>query len=306
VYQRNRSIWQFSLFQIPLMLLGACLAAALLFWLLGLGKPKVSVAIALDLSNSTYNNATFNAPGTVLNQQVEAVRGYLDANAKLKSPNNVQVFGFGGAVIPLTPSFQSDSNQARTDLDKTLSDPSLGQRILASQTDVSLALKETQKALSKEPKSCKEVLLVTDGTGDKVDPSIIQTAKSEKTRLNVLIVAENIVGGLQSIELASAALQTGGIALPAQVGTLGTLFINEFFKQFNSNLKWIFFWLGLSWIALMWTLVLPMDRWFFQGIMGFQINLSGRLALGNALFWSVTTPQIIWNFARLPFISPCS
>ena len=69
----RRPLWRYPLFQIPLLLLGACLAAALLFWLLGLGRVPVAVAIALDLSSSTYSSE-FNAPGSIMAQEVQAVQ----------------------------------------------------------------------------------------------------------------------------------------------------------------------------------------------------------------------------------------
>lgn len=75
-------LWSYPLFQIPLILLGVCLIMLLLFWLLGFGRPQVAVAIALDVSGSTYesNIDKFNATGTILNQQVKAVQAYLKEN----------------------------------------------------------------------------------------------------------------------------------------------------------------------------------------------------------------------------------
>jgi Ca-activated chloride channel family protein len=38
------------------------------------------------------------------------------------------------------------------------------------------------------------------------------------------------------------------------------------------------------------------------------MNLSGQLSLGNALFWSVLTPIIIWQIWKildLPFFGAC-
>ena len=69
-------LWNYPLFQIPLICCGLCLVAATLFWLLGFGRPKVAVAIALDLSGSTYNNQIelFNSPGTIINKEVQAVQ----------------------------------------------------------------------------------------------------------------------------------------------------------------------------------------------------------------------------------------
>jgi Ca-activated chloride channel family protein len=65
------------------------------------------------------------------------------------------------------------------------------------------------------------------------------------------------------------------------------------------------FWLGLAWIALMWMLILPLDRWIFQGLMGMSMDLSGKLAISNALFWTVSTLSAIWRFFGIPFLSGC-
>lgn len=76
----RRPLWRYPLFQIPLMCLGACLVIAILVWTLEIGRPKVSVAIAIDLSPSTYQPQAFNASGTLMAQEVEAVRIYLRQN----------------------------------------------------------------------------------------------------------------------------------------------------------------------------------------------------------------------------------
>jgi Ca-activated chloride channel homolog len=303
---RRRALWQYPLFQIPLLLLALCLLAVLLCWLLGWGRPNVAAAIALDLSNSTYNNQSFNAPGTIVNQELEAVRVYLEENAKLKRPNQVQVFGFGGAVVPLTPAFQSDSEQVKAALNQSFSDPTLSQRVVPSVTDVNAALRESQKALSFLPPGCREILLVTDGTGDRIQDEIVQTAQTAKTRINVVLVTSGAIPNLEQLDLAKAAFQTGGLILPGQVGRLETLLVDQFFTRFNSNLKWILFWLGLAWIALMWLLVLPLDRWLFQLLLKLPMNIAGQVALGNALFWSILVPILIWQLSGLPFISPCA
>jgi Ca-activated chloride channel family protein len=60
----------------------------------------------------------------------------------------------------------------------------------------------------------------------------------------------------------------------------------------------------------MWLLVMPLDRWLFQGLLKMPINLAGKLALGNAFFWSAATPLIVWKLYQilefaLPFIGSC-
>jgi Ca-activated chloride channel family protein len=107
------------------------------------------------------------------------------------------------------------------------------------------------------------------------------------------------VVGATSPELQAAALATGGIYLSGEQNNLGMLFTDTFFTRFNSNLKWLILGLGATWIALMWTLILPLDRWLFQGLIGLNRSLSGQLSLSNALFWSILTPLIVWQLFNL-------
>jgi hypothetical protein len=71
----------------------------------------------------------------------------------------------------------------------------------------------------------------------------------------------------------------------------------------NSQSVW---WsLGITWIALMWTLVLPLDRWILQGWLKKPFNLAGKLALGNAFFWTALTPGLIWRLSSFSFLTLC-
>jgi hypothetical protein len=75
----------------------------------------------------------------------------------------------------------------------------------------------------------------------------------------------------------------------------------------KANWSWIVVCLGLAWIALMWTLVLPIDR-FLQKIVGWRFDLAGRAAIGYALFWTAATPGIVWRILevlKLPFLNRC-
>ena len=101
--------------------------------------------------------------------------------------------------------------------------------------------------------------------------------------------------------LRGAALATGGTYLSGDSNDLSAFFTDKFFSSFNSNLKWIMFWLGLAWISLMWTLLLPLDRWLFQGLFKMRIDLSGKLAISHGLFWTVVTLSAIWRFWGIPF-----
>lgn len=280
------------------MLLSACLVAAALFGLLGLGKPKVAVVIALDLSSSTYGD-TFNAPGTVMAQEIEAVKSYLQQNNKiLREPNQIQIFGFGGVVQPLTSDFKTNSQQLETELNQALPDPDLPQRIVSNATDLNLAIQQSTFGLSNIRDRCRELLLVTDGVA-KVSPDVIAGALAHRVKINAVVV------GNDADDLQTAAARTNGIYLSGERQNLETFFTDRFFIRFNSNLKWIIFWLGAAWIALMWLLLLPLDRWIFQGWLKLSMSLAGRLALGNALFWTVLTTIVVWRLSGLPLISSC-
>jgi len=299
----KRPLWLYPLFQIPSIFLGIFLALALLFWLLGWGRPTVAVAIALDLSPSTYGEspASFNAPNTVKAQEIAAVRSYIEhSSQKLKIPNQIQVLGFGGQVVPLTSGFLSDRQQLETELSKSLAEPTLQSR-LGNGTNLNQAIAEGIKALSNIAQHCRELVLVTDGAAD-VSPAVITQAVSQRVKINALVV------GSDAPQLQTSSIATKGIYILAAANALQTFFIDKIFPRFNSNLRWIVLCLGAAWIALMWMLTLPLDRWIFQSRIGLPMNLSGQLALGNALFWSVLTPLIlwqVWQLLGLPFFSSC-
>ncbi|MBC6453212.1 MAG: VWA domain-containing protein [Hormoscilla sp. SP5CHS1] len=297
----RRPLWLYPLFQITFTILGACLVAALLFGLLGFGRPPVAVAIALDLSSSTYGAGIFNAAGTIMAQEVQAVEAYLEKNSPdiLRQPNQVQVFGFGGVVKPLTNGFNSDSQQVKAELTQALRNPNLPEQIVASTTNLDLAIEEGTHALRNIQGRCRELLLVTDGEAP-VNPGIIADAALSRVKINSVVI------GGEAPALATAALATGGVYLSEDVDNLELLFTNRFLSRFNSNIRWIIFWLGCAWIAWMWMLIMPIDRWILQGIMQKHWTISGKLALGNALFWTFATPGIIWPLAGgIPFRSQC-
>lgn len=295
-------LWNYSLFQIPLICFGLCLIAAALFWLLGFGRPRVTVAIALDLSASTYNSQAelFNRPGTVLSQEIDAVQDYLKQNNEeiLRRPNQVRVFGFGGTIKPLTGNFDGNSKKVAQALVDSLNNKKLAQEIVPNSTDINLAIKTGVDALKIAPKSCRELILVTDGQAT-VSPIVVAEARANKVQINSVVV------GAEALALRAASLATGGIYLSGNGSSISTFFTDNFFSSFNSNLKWIVFWLGLAWICLMWTLVLPLDRWLFQGLLNLRIDRAGKLAISQALFWTVATLSAIWKFWGIPFLSGC-
>ena len=299
----RRPLWLYPIFQIPLICLGICLITALLFWggggLLGFGKPKVAVAIALDLSGSTYNDRVelFNSPGTIVDREVEAVKAYLKQNNSevLRRPNQVKVLGFANSVKPLTNSFSNDSNKVAKELDRALARPGLTQEV-NSGTDINAAIEASTNALKTVGKQCKEIIVVTDGQGT-VSPGAIANAIANRVKINAVVV------GGEAILLRGAAIATRGTYLTGTENDLGAFFTNDFFNLFNNNFKWLVFWLGMAWIALMWTLVLPIDRWILQGWLNMTMDRSGKLALSWALFWTVATLSAVWRFFGIPFLS---
>jgi Ca-activated chloride channel family protein len=269
----------------------------------GLGKPTVAVAIALDLSSSTYDGQEFNAPGTVIEREVQALKAYLEKNTTdtLAQPNQVIVFGFAGRVRPLTQSFQDNSEQVVRELTQALQ-PTLVE-ILGEGTNLDLAIQEGTQALSSIRDRCRELLLVTDGEAT-INPQVIIEARINRVKINAIVI------GVEALSIRTATFATGGKYLSGDVNNLDVLFAEQFFDRFNSNGRWIILWLGLAWIALMWMLSMPLDRWIFQGLLKMPLNLAGRLALGNAFFWTAATPGVLWGIYKLfdfgfPLISQC-
>ena len=295
----HRPFWLYPLFQIPSILLGTFLSLALLFWLVGWGKPSVAVTIALDLSGSTYGSSSqlFNAPSTVMAQEVAAVRLYIEQSAQLKIPNQIQVTGFGGQVIPLTSRFSSDRSQLDTELTQSLADPNLRSRI-GDGTNLNQAIEQGAKVLGETSQSCRELLLITDGGGE-INPLVVSQAASQGVKINAFVI------GTQASQLELATVATQGIYISGSENILKTFVTEKFFPRFNSNLRWVSLWLGAAWIAMMWMFVLPLDRWVLQNWLSLPMNLSGQLALGNALFWTVLVPSMLWRLSGLPFFSPC-
>lgn len=301
----RRPLWLYPIFQYPLIFLGIFLVLAALFGLLGLGRPKVAVAIALDLSSSTYQPQSFNAPGTILSQEVAAVNSYLKENAKLRNPNPVKIFGFRSEKVPeLTQSFAADGQKVQAELNRAMQEIALplSQLPEPKRDDLDGPIRKGIEALREIPNHCRELLLVSDA-GVKLTPSAtISQALENRVRINAIGFNGNVP------DLKAVAMATGGLYLPGEASNLEAFFTEKLFPRFNSNLKWIVLWLGAAWIAFMWLLTLPLDRWIFQNLMKYHWSLSGQLALGNALFWSVVTPLIIWRLwpgLGLRFFSSC-
>lgn len=286
----RRQIWLYSLFQIPLILMISCLIVAALGWLLNWGRPPVAVAISLDLSGSTT--------GYVRQQEILAIKSYLQQNEALKNPNEIKILAFASNVQPLTTSFNSKTQEVDNELTQALQNPSL-EKQLGGGTNLNLAIQEGVNSLKTILKHCRELLIVTDGIVD-VNPEIVDQAIKENVKINAVVL-----GNIVSSDLQTATIRSRGIYLSGEASQLSTLFTENLFTRFNSNLGWIIFWLGAAFICLMWMLTLPLDRWLFQGLIGLDMTLSGQLALGNALFWTILTIIVVWRLFGLPFTGAC-
>lgn len=301
----RRPLWLYPIFQYPLIFFGIFLILAALFWLLGLGRPNVAVTIALDLSSSTYLPQSFNAPGSIMSQEVAAVNSYLKENAKLRNPNQVKIFGFRSEKVPeLTQSFAADSQKVQAELAQAMQEIALplSQLEEPKRDDLDDPIEQGIQALGKVANHCRELLLVSDA-GVKLTPAaIIPEALKHRVRINAIGFDGNVP------DLQATAAATGGLYLPGEASNIEAFFTEKLFPRFNSNLKWIVLWLGAAWVAFMWLLTLPLDRWIFQDLMNSHWSRAGQLALGNALFWSVVTPLILWRLWQLlglPFFSSC-
>lgn len=302
---RSRPFYRYGMFQKPAILLGVCLVAALLFWLLQWGQPgRVSVVIALDLSNSTYENGVLNGPGTVSAEAIQATKNYIDASSRLRVPNQIQVLGFGGAVVPLTSEFSQDREVLIQSIDAAVAPnapTNIANRVMPNATSTNLAIQEGIQALENAPVGCRELLVVTDGN-DELDAAQVAAAIASGIKLNFIVISQ------EPTNFTDAVAQSGGIYLVANAASeLSSLLVDRFFSKINSNFQWVLLWLGAAWIALMWTLVLPLDR-FLQKVGGMRFDRSGQIAMAHALFWTAATPGIVWKLLqilKLPFFAQC-
>ncbi|TAD77862.1 MAG: VWA domain-containing protein [Oscillatoriales cyanobacterium] len=304
----TRPFYRYGLFQRPLIICIAFLIAALLCSLLQWGQPgNVSVVVALDLSSSTYNSGTgqLGAAGTVSDEAVKAVKSYINLNSQnLKKPNQIKVLGFGGAVVDLTKDFSSDAAALTGAIDAAIqpnSPNNVAQQVIPSATDVNMAVQKGLTDLSTAKQGCKELLVFTDGQAE-LNPELVARALASQVKLNFLILGDPVQN------LQAGAVKTGGSYFAANAASeLSSAFTQRFFPRVNSNLNWVIICLGGAWLALMWALVLPLDR-LLQKTMGLRFDMAGRIAIGHGLFWSSATPIIVWNLLKilqLPLFSKC-
>jgi Ca-activated chloride channel family protein len=268
------------------------LILALLTNLLGWFPPRVSVQMMLDLSSSTYEGSDFGGTGSLMGAEIEAVKAYARENAATSDPNYLSLSGFGSQVVPITSDFSSDSVAIETALD-TVVQPAIASQV-GGGTNLDLAVEQGLASLASQSQRCKEMLIVTDGEA-QLDQVQLTRAKDSRVKLNFLIVSPTVPENL-----AQAAKFTRGVALPADTNNIQNLIANQLRQRFNSNSKFVNLFLGLAFIALMWMLILPIDR-FLQRQWQIRFDFAGRIALFNALFWTFLT---FW-WLGLPVVQGC-
>ena len=293
---RLERIFRNRIFQVSSAMFVAFVITAIVFSLLGFGKPTVSVAVALDLSSS--------ARSTVMAREVQAVKAYLTENSKLKVPNQIQLIGFADKAQALTTSFQTDSQQIEAELDKALADPKLFQNI-GGGTQIQKSLEFGINILSQTFGSCKELLLVTDGefpiSGDITGE--ITSASTQKVKINVVIAGQSAQQYIPAIETAFAS--AGKVNLLNSSDDLQIFFTENFFVNINSNKRWVNFWLGAAAIALMYALILPLDEFVFQAMMKMNFTDSGRIVYFITGLSTIVI-LIVFGWSGLPFITECN
>ena len=307
VLKYRRQVAEYPLFYTPLILVGVFLALAFLFGLLKLGKPPVAVVMAIDLSRSTYEGQTFNAPNSIMDQEVQAVNAYLEANAKLGNPNKVQILGIGGGKAPkLTASMESSQGVIVEQLTSKLNDPSFPYELLPElqQDDLNVVIDEATEILEEQENHCRELLMITDSEV-AISQSAVTQAIGKDIKINSLVFGTKSVTNLKSASRQTDGIYRDNINLSNRGGSdLEEVLLNDFFTRFNGNWKWVRFWLGCAVIAFFWLLVLPLDRWVFQGVLNMSMEPSGKIALSVAFIGTIITVALMIA-TGLPLISGC-
>lgn len=293
----HQPVWRYAVFQISAACLVICLVLAMFVAQFGWFPRLVAVHLALDLSGSTYENTqgSFRKPGTIMAQEIEAVNAYATRNSSLSQPNLISVSGFADAVVPITEQFSSNPQEIEQAINQVVQ-PSLANRIGGS-TNINLAVENGISQLKKQPMLCPEMLVITDGVF-KLEPQAIQQAQANNVKLNFLVVREPLTS-----EINRWARQTGGIALEASPSSISELLSEKVFDRFNANpLVPLFY--GLAFISLMWMMLLPLER-FFDKTLNIRIDYAGKIAVYNAMFWTVATPIYLIASGLFNPFQPC-
>jgi Ca-activated chloride channel family protein len=282
--QTNQPFWRYAIFQIFAGLTLLFLILALLTSYLGLFPGSIAVQIALDLSSSTYQSAQiFNAPGTIMDQELQAVKAYIERNQELPKPNQLSVSGFADQVVPITSNFSSDPQQINQAITQVVQ-PALANQIGGS-TNMDLAVEHGLSQLKNQAMKCKQILAITDGQFS-LDQSKVDAAKQQNVKLNFLIAGQPVTP-----EIIYWAKQTGGITLSVSPTSISQLLAGQVFNRINFNPLAPLF-LALAWISAMWMLLLPLER-LLNKFMKIRIDYAGKIALSNAIFWTLVTPLFL-------------
>lgn len=284
--------WRYPIFQLPGLLALVFVVLALLTNLLNWFPPLVSVQMMLDLSSSTYEGTVFRGNGSLMAAEIEAVKAYARENASTSYPNHLSLAGFGNRVVPITSNFSQNTGAIETALDRVVQPEIVSQ--VGGGTNLDLAVERGVESLSTQVQRCKEMLVVTDGEAE-LNQTQLNHAKDNQVKLNFLIVSQTIPKNL-----VEAAKSTGGVILPANANNIQSLIANQLRQRFNSNSKFVNLFFGLAFVALMWMLILPIDR-FLQQRWQIRFDFSGKIALFNAVFWTLLT---VW-WLGLPVVQGC-
>jgi len=289
--QTNQPFWRYAIFQ---FFAGLTLFFLLLAWLtsyLSLFPSSVSVQLALDLSSSTYpSTQVFNGTGSIMAQELQAVRDYVARNQELPKPNLLSISGFADRVVPITTQFSSDQQGINQAIDQVVQ-PNLPNQI-GGGTNIDLVVEHSLSQLQNQGMKCKQILVITDGAF-KLDQGKVNSAKEQAVKLNFLIAGKPVTP-----EINDWAQQTGGVALSADLNNISQLLVGQVFNRFNSN-PFVPLFYALAWISAMWMLLLPLERAITK-FMKIRVDYAGKIALYNAIFWTIVTPLLL----RLTGINP--
>jgi Ca-activated chloride channel family protein len=222
-----------------------------------------------------------------MKQELQAVKAYVERNQELPKPNLLSISGFADQVVPITNQFSSDQQQINQAIDQKIQQiqPNLAKNI-GFGTNMDSAVKDGLSQLRSQTLRCKQILVITDGVFE-LDQGKIDAAKQQNVKLNFLIAGQPVAPAVNTW-----AQQTGGIALSATPDNISQLLSGQIFNRFNSNpLTPLFY--ALAWICAMWMLLLPLERIMFK-FLKIRIDYAGKIALYNAIFWTIFTPITLY------------
>jgi Ca-activated chloride channel family protein len=281
----NQPPWRYAIFQSFAGLTALFLLLGLLTTQLGWFPQLVSVQIALDLSGSTYQNdiKLFRSQGSIMQQEIDAVKAYVDKNASLPKPNLLSVSGFADRVVPITSNFSSNRDEIYQAIERVIQ-PSIAQQ-LGGGTNINLVVENGFSQLKSQNARCQQMLVITDGVFE-LDTQKASEASKNGVKLNFLVVGQPLTSKINTW-----ARKTGGIAFSASPSNISQLLAGQVFNRFNTS-PLIPIFLGLAWMSFMWMMLLPIDR-FLEKYLRIRVDISGQIALFNAMFWTLATPALL-------------